>query len=160
MKVLIIDDEQFIADSLKQSLATQGIDAVTVVDSHYIEAGKKACSVLRQIHHADDAFHALILDIHFQDHFIGGLKIYSKILTEGLRGRFRHLIISTKYFPTGGVKGDAFRAIEIFRELSFAPPQNVLPKDSKTHNKIAERLRELIKEVNTPIGTYGMWHFH
>ncbi|MCC6265814.1 MAG: response regulator [Bryobacterales bacterium] len=161
MRVLIIDDEKFAAEGLKNFLSDQGIEADAVVRPSYIDAAKDACTILRAIHNEDTAYAALILDIHYQDHFIGGIKVYAKLLAENLRGKFRHLLIWTKYYPSGGVKSDEFKAVEIFRELSFAPPQNVLPKGTASDQKrIVERLSELAKEVNTPVGTYGMWRFH
>ena len=162
MKVMIIDDELPTAEGLKRFLEANGLRVEMIVNPRYPEAAKEACSVLRGVHSEEDAYTALILDVNYQDHFIGGIKVYTKILTEGLRGKFRHLIIWTKYYPSGGTaKSDAYKAVEIFRDLAFVPPLNVLPKATAAdHAKILDRIRELADEKNTPIGTYGMWRFH
>jgi hypothetical protein len=161
MRVLIIDDEVPTADGLKRFLEAAGVKVDMVVKPRYAEAAKEACSVLRGIQKEEDAYTALVLDINYKDHFIGGIMVYTKILTEGLRGKFRHLIIWTKYYPSGGTgTNDAFKAVQIFRELSFVPALNVLPKTTDDHGKILDRIRELANENNTPIGTYGMWKFH
>ena len=161
MRVLVVDDDRFLAEDLAGFLGSRGYEAVIVTKKRWREAADEAASLLRGVLRLEDVFDALVLDIAFIDHKLGGAKCYAKLLSDGLRGRFRHLLIWTRYVPTGSsAAGDEYRAIEIFRELSFAPPQNLLPKESKEYDRLLRRLKELATEQHTPVGSYDMWSFH
>ena len=93
------------------------------------EAANEACSALREVRHVDDVFDALILDVNFANHRLGGIWIYSKLLIAGLRGKFRHLLIWTRYSTQK--ESVEYQAVDIFRELSFVPPHNVVTADRR-----------------------------
>jgi hypothetical protein len=87
-----------------------------------------------------------------------GIKIYTRILRNGLRSRFKHLLVWTRYSTQRDTV--EFQAVEIFLEMSFTPSENVLSKEQKDSVKIIERLNLLAGEKHIPIGSYAMWSYH
>lgn len=160
LKVLIIDDSVDVAQSIQRRLELEGVQADLITEQKWGAAADQACHILRTIHRQEDAYFALILDIRFVDHFIGGIMVYCQLLQERLRGRFRHLIVPTMYHPGGGPKSDPFRVVEAFQHMAFIPPENVICKGMNTdYLDLVSRLEYLKDEKLTPIGTFDMWSF-
>jgi CheY-like chemotaxis protein len=160
VKVLVIEDSKPSAEVLGTTLQREGIDTYLVVKDSYVLAAEEACSVLRKVHHEDQVFEALVLDIDFKDHQFGGVRIFIEIQRQFLRDRFKHLIIWTRHKSASRL-GSSIEAdvVDVIRDLSGMSQQSVFGKGSTEAQKIVEYLRELANQRTIIVSDFRYWAY-
>jgi DNA-binding response OmpR family regulator len=106
MKILIVDDEEKIANALAERLLLRGFDATPVYD------GSSALARLKR-----DAFDAIVLDLRLPD--IDGIEVLRRILTES--PDMRVAILSGH-----GTEQDFAACLEIGAIACFHKPTDIL----------------------------------
>ena len=157
MKALIVDDDEASCDGMQNTLKAHGVEVDVVCKPRYSEAAAEVCKKLRAISGKPDAVDFLILDLHYKDHFLGGARIYTNVLRQGLRGRFRHIIIPSRYYDE--VDTPQRIATELFMELAFIPPRNLLPKLAHRDEKLVNLIQILSVQEEIETGSFERWRF-
>lgn len=155
MKAIILDDDVGNAKDIAEALLDNGIKPYVISHSSYEESAEEVCSRLRCVHSELDVYDALVLDINYVDDILGGTRIYTEILRQGLRKKFRHLIVATQFAVQQN--SQYWRAVLMFSELVFIDQDSILPKSPSKN--IAQRIINLKTQKNPPIGSFGIWHF-
>lgn len=157
MRILIVDDNPDQALRYSEFFTERKHDVTEICEGRYEEAGDKVIQHLRSVQAPADVYDFLLLDINYDDHFIGGVRIYNRILREGLRGRFHHIMVPTQFM--GQKNSDGYRATCAFLELAFVPRDNMFAKNPEGIEKMHSRMLAIVGERDIPVANFAKWEF-
>lgn len=146
---LILEDDDNHAKSIKYALESEGHQGESLVRPSFNVLKQVAVEYLQDVDEREP-IDFLILDIHEHDDDFGGLRAYAAIIAAGLRRRFKHLLICSKWIDAQSQMTAGYGALRGFSIACDVPESNFLPKWDRRNPRLFERIKELMVSGQDP----------
>jgi CheY-like chemotaxis protein len=142
--ILIIENEDAVAGSIQLALQQEGYDVTILVKPRFNVLKRDVVGYLKDTP-KKEPIDFLVLDMHDDGDDFGGLLIYAEIIKEGLRRRFKHLLICSRYMDAEGKKTAGYGAICGLSIACDVPENNLLPKLVMRNPRLFTRIKQLLE---------------
>jgi CheY-like chemotaxis protein len=146
-RILFVDDKRGMCDNVKEKLTDLGHHVETIARTIWSDACKEAQNKMNESY-----WDVLVLDMHYDSQRdiarpgdFGGIWLHNDLVKLGLRAKWRHTIVYSRYLPPDwGKKSEgATLAVRVFLDTAGIPYDCALTNDAFSPDKLSERIASL-----------------
>lgn len=144
---VIIDNTLAEIASLKNILDSHGHVVYPLLNQNIDRSVEAALEFFtKQV--GEDPIDFLVLDINWASSKYGGVNVYTELIRQSLRRKWKHTLICTMYKDMGNAD-DA--VVKMFMQASFIPPENQIPKQNRREEMLMKCVDRILKNGPDPL---------